>query len=67
MTTAECIKTSRVPNLRIHIERAINRIKTYRILKTTFPITMVPHIDDIILTCAALCNLKRQPNATEKT
>ena len=66
MTTAECEKTSRVANLRIHVERAINRVKTYRILKTTFPITMSPHIDDIILTCAALCNLKPQLIATKK-
>ena len=60
MTPGECKKTSQVANLRIHVERAINRVKTFRILKSTLPITMFAHIDDIILTCAALCNLKPQ-------
>ena len=58
MTANECKKTKHVANLRIHVERAINRIKTFRILKNTLPITMLRHMDDIILACAALCNLK---------
>ena len=58
MTAAECKKTKEIANLRIHVERAINRIKTYRILKNVMPMTLLPLIDDIVLTCAALCNLK---------
>ncbi len=58
MTAAECKKTKDVANLRIHVERAINRIKTFRILKSVLPITMLHHADDIVYTCAALCNLK---------
>ncbi|XP_012562119.2 uncharacterized protein LOC105847239 [Hydra vulgaris] len=58
MTASECKKTTDVANLRIHIERAINRIKTFRILKNVLPISMLYHMDDIILSCAALCNLK---------
>ena len=57
MTSRECTKTKRVANLRIHVERAINRIKSYCILKNTLPITMLHHCDDILRTCAALCNL----------
>jgi len=66
MTSSECKKTSKVANLRIHIEPVINRIKSYRILKSTLLITMSPHIDDIILTCAALCNIKPQLISTKK-
>ena len=58
MTEAECKTTKEVANLRIHVERAINRIKTFRILKTTLPICMLQHVDDIVRSCAALCNLK---------
>ena len=58
MTTDECEVTKEVANLRIHIERAINRIKTFRILKSVMPVTMLHHADDIVRTCAALCNLK---------
>ena len=58
MTMAECKKTKDIANLRIHVERAINRIKFYHILKRTLPISMLHHADDIVKTCAALCNLK---------
>ena len=58
MTEAECKTTKEVANLRMHVERAINRIKTFRILKTTLPICMLQHVDDIVRSCAALCNLK---------
>jgi len=49
MTSAEVKKTKDVANLRIHVERAINRIKTFRIFKFVLPITMLHHCDDIIL------------------
>jgi len=58
MTTSECKRTKEIASLRIRIERAINRLKTYRILKTVLPITLLPLIDDIVRTCSALCNLK---------
>ena len=58
MTTSEAKKTKEVAKLRIHVERAINRIRFFRILKGTIPVTMMQHVDDITLTCAALCNLK---------
>ena len=56
MTTDECKKTKDI--LRIHVERAINRIKFFQILKGLIPVTMLHHIDDIVATCAALSNLK---------
>ena len=58
MTSAECKKTKEVANLRIHVERAINRLKTFRILKSVFSITMLPLADDIIRVCAAICNIQ---------
>ena len=58
MTKTECSKTKDIANLRIHVERAINRIKTFRILKNTIPLTSSPLADDIISTCAALCNIQ---------
>ena len=58
MTKSEVKKTKEVATLRIHVERAINRIKFFRMLKGTTPVTMIQHVDGIILTCAALCSLK---------
>ena len=48
----------KIAKLRIHVERAIGRIKVFRILNTTLPITLVSLIDDIMVVCAALCNLQ---------
>ena len=42
MTRSEVKKT----NLRIHGERAINRRKSFRVLKGTIPVTMIQHVDD---------------------
>ena len=58
MTTAECSKTKEVANLRIHVERAINRLKEYKVLKNTLPINMLPLADEIIRACAALINFQ---------
>ena len=58
MTTAESKTNKNVANLRIHIERDINRIKPFRISKSILPITILHNIDDIVKPCAPLCNLK---------
>ena len=58
MTKSEVKKTKKVANLRIHVETAINRINFFRILKETMVVTMIQHVDDLVLTCAGLCNLK---------
>ena len=52
MTATECKQTKEVANVRIHVERAINRLKTFRLLKNTFPLTILPLADDIVRTCA---------------
>ena len=57
MSRRNVLKTKAIANARIHVERAIGRMKTFSIIKNVFPITLVPLADDIILVCAALCNL----------
>ena len=66
MTKKEVQKTRETTNLRIHVERAINRIKNYRILKGTLPITMMQHVDEIVVVCPALCNIKNVLIQTKK-
>lgn len=53
----EVAKTKNIANARIHVERAIGRMKTFSILQESLPITLVPLADDIIKVCAALVNL----------
>ena len=57
MSSQDVQKTKAIANLRIHVERAIQRLKTFRILKFQLPLNLLPLMDDIVVTCAALCNL----------
>ena len=58
MTKSEVKVTKEMANFQIDFQRAIIRIKFFRILKETIPVAMIQDIHYIILTCAALCNLK---------
>ena len=46
----------KIASLRIHIERAIGRIKTYRILTSTIPLSMARLSNQIVCICALLSN-----------
>ena len=56
MTRDEVKQTKEVANLRIHVERAIRRIKSFQILKGVRPWACIPLADSIVTVCAALCN-----------
>ena len=56
-TKAEVKKTKTIANLRIFVEQAIRRLKTFRLIKHELPISFLHNIDDIIIVCAAICNL----------
>ncbi|XP_041365575.1 uncharacterized protein LOC121380690 isoform X2 [Gigantopelta aegis] len=45
-------------NVRIHVERAIERLKNCNILSSSMSLYMVPHADSIVTICSALCNLQ---------
>ena len=59
MSGESVCKTKQIANLRIHVERTIQRLKNFRILKNQLPITLLPMIDNIVVTCASLCNLDK--------
>jgi hypothetical protein len=46
----EEVETRRIAFLRVHVERAIARIKNYRLLQTVFPITMAAQLNKIWVT-----------------
>ena len=56
MVASDVFKTKTVANARIHVERAIERLKRYKILSNQLEFLYVEIFDDIISTCAALCN-----------
>ena len=49
-------KGRKIASLRIHVERAIGRIKNYTILKGTIPLSMARIINQIVCVCAFLSN-----------
>ncbi|XP_065671737.1 uncharacterized protein LOC136089613 [Hydra vulgaris] len=59
MTPNEVKKTKEIANLRILVEQVIRRLKTFRILATEFPTTLLKLFDDIIIVCSALNNLRK--------
>ena len=58
MTRENVLKTKLIASKRIYVERAIGRMKVFDILKNVLPISLLPVIDDIVIVCAALSNLR---------
>lgn len=53
-------KTRRIAHARIHVERAIGRLKNFTLLQGVISLKLKNVIDDIVLVSAALCNLDNQ-------
>lgn len=52
------VETARqLSRARIHVERAIGRLKNFRILQNVLPVSLLAHADDILEICGALTNL----------
>lgn len=57
-TPEQVAKTKVIANARIHVERAIRRMKTFLILGEQLQSAMIPLVDDIIEVIAAFVNLR---------
>ena len=57
MLPADMKKTHDVAKLRILVEEVICRFKTFQIISRQVPITLLNSLNDIIIICAALCNI----------
>jgi len=56
MPESDVIQTRKIAHLRVHVERAIGRVKEFHILKNTLPATMWDSINEIVYVCCMLCN-----------
>uniref|UniRef100_A0A671XQ01 DDE Tnp4 domain-containing protein n=1 Tax=Sparus aurata TaxID=8175 RepID=A0A671XQ01_SPAAU len=65
LTNEGVTRTRRIAHARIHVERAIRRLKVYKILSQTVPINLVPKIDKILKICAGLVNLRSELISSE--
>lgn len=57
LSQREVESARRLSRSRIHVERAIERIKNFQILKHVMPISLIHHADSIVTICGALTNL----------
>ena len=56
LSVQEETETRQIAAVRIHVERAISRIKIFKILSTVFPITMGADLNKIWVICSYLTN-----------
>ncbi|CAN7975733.1 unnamed protein product [Ixodes persulcatus] len=57
LTTEEARSNQSIACARVHVERAIQRMKIYRILRNRFDLDLVPYIDKIFTVIAGMVNL----------
>ena len=58
LSEEETVDSRRIAAQRIHVERAIMRMKSYRLLSTKFNIKSLRNADKTVRVVAALCNMK---------
>ena len=56
LSVKQVLETRRIASLRIHVERAIGRLKNYRLCQSTFPLSLADLASDIVFVCAYLTN-----------
>ena len=66
-TTEELERTSRVANMRIHVERAFERTKSWKIFDRPIPILLLDLVDQMFYVCSMLSNMQRPLVNTRKS
>lgn len=56
-TSEQVVRTRTIARARIHVERAIKRIKSFNILNM-IPSSLIPHSSQVFQVCGALTNLQ---------
>ena len=58
MPAEDVIKTQEIASLRIHVERAINKIKNFLIFEGVLPVSQFCIVNQMRCVCAMLCNFQ---------
>lgn len=59
LSKRDAMRTRKIAAARVHVERAIQRIKLFKMLSTKLTWNMVPLADDIVTVAAALANIAK--------
>ena len=52
-------KTNSIAKVRILVEQVIRQLKIFKILANEVPVSVIPQLDDIVIACSALVNLRK--------
>ena len=58
MPSANVLKTKEIAQLRILVEQVIRWLKLTGFYRKNYPLNMISHVDDIMLLCSAVSNMK---------
>ena len=61
MPAEDVVKTQNIASLRIHVERAVNKIKNFHIWDGVLPLSLFGIVNQMWTVCAFLCNVQ-EPN-----
>ena len=59
LSAMEVHSSRQLARARIHIDRVVGQLKTFRMLQTIVPITQVDLLDDIVIICSVIVNLSK--------
>ncbi|XP_026285706.2 uncharacterized protein LOC113211529 [Frankliniella occidentalis] len=65
-TRAEAVQCAKIARARVHVERVIQRIREYSMLKNKLQWRLTPYIDDVLMIVCALVNLSPPVLADDK-
>ena len=57
LSRAATKSTRQIAKVRIHVERAIERIKDFKVFQGNLPLTLAKLADQMLIVCGGLCNL----------
>ena len=58
MPPEDIVKTQEIASLRIHVERAINKVKNFHIWSSVIPLSLFGIVNQMWTICAHLCNVQ---------